>query len=191
MRSPTPEQQGRIALSDDELAIALGAAKPIGVSISDVLLRMRRDKLIRDVATRDGRRPLRSAAPAGRRLLAARDGSVSGEEWRVSDAGSLAELIYRELRPGREGFRPAVQAIGRLSNPRFDVLTDELRASGLLEPATEDLCRLVLTDARPPPRRESHPPDLASAPASPRTHPAAAPLQRGSGVTDGMIVERW
>src|SRR3954453_7095871 len=139
VRSPTPEQQGRIALSDDELAIALGAAKPIGVSISDVLLRMRRDKLIRDVATGDGRRPLRSAAPAGRRLLAARDGSVSGEEWRGSDAGSLAELIYREHRPGREGFRPAVQAIGRLSSPRFDVLTDELRASGLLGPATEDL----------------------------------------------------
>src|SRR4051794_40113462 len=50
----TAEADGRTALTDDELAVALGAQKPAGVSISDVLHRMRRDKLIRDVTTRNG-----------------------------------------------------------------------------------------------------------------------------------------
>jgi hypothetical protein len=140
------EENGRSALSDDKLASALGPAKPVGVSIADVLSRLRRDKLIRATTASDGS-PWRSAAPAGRRLLSSRDGTAASDEWRVTDAQGLAELIFREHRPGREGFRPAVQAIGRLADRQFDALADELRAAGLLESDGEDRRLLSLTTA--------------------------------------------
>jgi hypothetical protein len=139
------EECGRSALSELELSHALTDAKPAGVTIAAVLARMRREQLLRQLGAPGGDLIWWSAAPAGRRRLTARDGAAAGEEWCVEDAAGLAELIYREYRPGRDAYRPAVQAIGRLPDCDFECFADELRTAGLLEPAGDDPCRLTLT----------------------------------------------
>jgi hypothetical protein len=140
------EDRGRSTLTEPEVTHGLGNAKPAGVSIADVLGRMRRERLLRTVAVRDGEAPGWSAAPAGRRFPAGREGTAASSEWRVTDAEALAELIFREHRPYREAFRPAVQAIGQLADPEFEVLADELRVAGLLGPEADDPNWLTLTD---------------------------------------------
>jgi len=140
------EEHGRTALSQIELAHELGDEKPVGVTIDDVLARMRRERLIRSLDARDGTTSWLTAAPAGRRQLNAKAGPTGSDEWRVEDSTALLELIYREHRPWREAHRPCVQAIGRLSDERFDALAGEPRADALLEPPGDDINRLMLTD---------------------------------------------
>lgn len=140
------EDDGRSSLSAIEIAHRLGAAKPAGVTVDDVLKRMKREKLIRTTVADERGQCWISAAPAGRRQLSAKDGLAHASDWHVDDALGLLELIYREHRPGREGFRPCVQAIGGLGDARFNALADELCASGLLQPVAEEPRRLLLTD---------------------------------------------
>jgi hypothetical protein len=143
------EQRGRDALADTELAHALGDAKPVGVTIDHVLRGMERDKLIRGIRPRNDGSTWFSAARAGRQWLAStRNGSTQSAEWAVDDTDGLMELIFREHRPGREAYRPFVQAIGRLSDERFEALANDLRTAGLLEPVADAgrLNTLTLTD---------------------------------------------
>src|SRR5690349_18191053 len=112
------EDRGRHALTDDELGRALRAAKPAGVTIADVLTRMRRQKLVRSAAHHEA--TWWTAALAGRQLLAGYDGIAAGAEWTVTDAAGLAELIFREHSLGPAAFRPALQAIGRISDEVFE-----------------------------------------------------------------------
>lgn len=144
------EERGRSALSEIELNHALADAKPVGVTITEVLTRMRHERLVRRGAPRGSGEFSWTGAPAGRRFLAGRDGTASREEWRVNDAEGLTELIFREHRPGSEAHRPSVQAIGQLYDERLEQLIRELRVAGLLEPTSEDAGRLVLT----PPGRD-------------------------------------
>jgi hypothetical protein len=131
------EGGGRAALSEEELATALGAG---GASIGGVLDRMGRERLVQ--RTEHDGRPLVAAAPGGRRRHGARE-AVEGAP--VADAETLVDIVYAEHRPGRWAHRPAVQAIARLDDVAFDALAGALRARGLLEPADgEDL---ALTDA--------------------------------------------
>jgi len=139
------EERGRTVLTEAELAHALADAKPVGVTIGDVLARMRREKLLRVIGRRGDQAASWSAAPAGRRLLTGRHGDVVASEWQIEDAEALVELIFREHRTGREAHRPSVQAIGRLGDERFDELAQVLRGHALLEPADEDSPRLALT----------------------------------------------
>jgi hypothetical protein len=139
------EEGGRSALSESELAHALADRKPVGVTITDVLSRMSRERLLRTKPPHDDATRWWSAAPAGRRMLTARSGAASSEEWRVHDADALAELIFREHRPDRFAHRAAVQAIGQLTDGEFERLATELQVAGLLEPVGEDLHQLELS----------------------------------------------
>ena len=102
MRSSTPRTAAAPTLTEIELLRALGDAKPLGSTATDVLGRMRREQLIRTVhggpqrgALVDGRAG-RPAVPASRHR-GARDA------WAVRDADALLDLIYAEHRPGGSG----------------------------------------------------------------------------------------
>jgi hypothetical protein len=123
------EAQGRGALSEEELAAALGAG---GASVRALLDRMTKERLLQRTE-RDGRIWL-----AARRLPAQQAGPVS-------DADGLVDLIYAERRPGRWAHRPSVQAIARLEDAEFELLARDLRTRHLLEPSDDD--ELELTDA--------------------------------------------
>ncbi len=123
------EAQGRGALSEEELAQALGAH---GASLRQTLDRMAKERLLLRTE-RDGRTWL----AAGRRRHAV-------PEHRIGTADDLVVLLYAERRPGRWAHRPSVQAIARLDDAAFDHLAAELDRRGLLEPAGGD--DLSLTD---------------------------------------------
>ena len=83
----------RSALSELELVRALGDAKPLGASATDVLERMRRERLI----TRrhaHGDEPWFAAAAAGRQFLQ-RDTSARDDAWTVRDPLALLDLLLR------------------------------------------------------------------------------------------------
>jgi hypothetical protein len=130
------EDQGRAALAEEELAVALDAG---GTSIADLLDRMQREQLVQ--RTSRDRRTWIAAAAAGRRRHGAREAS---EHEPLADADALVDLVYAERRPSRWAYRPAVQAIARLDDTAFEVLAGELRRRRLLEPADGD--DLALTD---------------------------------------------
>jgi hypothetical protein len=130
------EADGRAALAEEELTVALGAG---GASIGALLDRMDREKLVQRTS-RDGRTWI-AAAAAGRRRHGARQAS---EHEPLADADALVDLLYAERRPSRWAYRPAVQAIARLDDTAFAVLAGELRRRRLLEPADGD--DLALTD---------------------------------------------
>jgi hypothetical protein len=130
------EDQGRAALAEEELAVALHAG---GASIADLLGRMEREQLVQRTS-REGRTWV-AAAAAGRRRHGAREAS---EHEPLADADALVDLLYAERRPSRWAYRPAVQAIARLDDTAFEVLAGELRRRRLLEPADGD--DLALTD---------------------------------------------
>jgi hypothetical protein len=132
----TAEDAGRAALAEEELAAALAAG---GASIAALLDRMEREQLVQRTS-RDGRTWI-AAAAAGRRRQGARE---AGETEPIADADALVDLLYAERRPSRWAYRPAVQAIARLDDPAFELLTGELRRRRLLEPADGD--DLALTD---------------------------------------------
>jgi hypothetical protein len=127
------EQRGQGALAQSELVHALGAAKPLGASATDVLARMRRERLLRRWRQRGNERWW-TAAPAGRQLLA-RDSAARDDAWTVEDQNALLDLIYAEHRPGGRAHRPSVQAIGRLDDKELEPLVAELLAHGQLHPA--------------------------------------------------------
>ena len=130
------EADGRAALAEEELAVALGAG---GASIGALLDRMDREKLVQRTS-RDGRTWI-AAAAAGRR----RHGALQASEHEpLADADALVDLLYAERRPSRWAYRPAVQAIARLDDTAFDLLAGERRRRRLLEPADGD--DLALTD---------------------------------------------
>jgi hypothetical protein len=124
------EAQGRGALAEEELVAAIGAG---GASVSGLLDRMVKQRLLQRTE-RDGRTWL----AAGRRHT-----TPTAEP--VTDADALVDLIYAERRPSRWAHRPSVQAIGRLDDPDFDRLAQELRGRGLLEEDAAD-DELALTD---------------------------------------------
>lgn len=128
------EDRGRSALSKIELLRALGDAKPLGTSASDVLGRMRREQLIR-VRTGHGEERWWTAAPPGRQFLH-RDTAARDDAWAVTDADGLLDLIYAEHRPGGQAHRPSVQAIGRLERGELATLLEQLEARDLLECST-------------------------------------------------------
>jgi hypothetical protein len=130
------EDAGRAALTEEELAVALGAG---GASIGGLLDRMERETLVQRTS-RDGRTWINAAA-AGRRRHGARE---AGQHEPLADADALVDLLYAERRPSRWAYRPAVQAIARLDDTAFAVLAGELRRRRLLEPADGD--DLALTD---------------------------------------------
>jgi hypothetical protein len=132
------EDRGRSALSEIELLHALGDAKPLGATASDVFARMRREQLIRARNGHDRERWW-TAAPAGRRFLH-RDIAARDDAWAVKSADALLDLIYVEQRPCGSAHRASVQAIGRLESGEFAALLEQLRARDLLEAsATSEL----------------------------------------------------
>jgi hypothetical protein len=132
------EDRGRSALSEIELLRAVGDAKPLGTTASDVLGRMRREQLIR-VRGDHGEERWWAAAPPGRQFLH-RDTAARDDAWAVSDADALLDLIYAEHRPGGRAHRASVQAIGRLERGELAALLEQLAARDRLESsATNDL----------------------------------------------------
>src|SRR4051794_4367330 len=120
----------RSALAEGELLRVLGDAKPLGSSASDVLERMRRERLIeRRHATGD--EPWYAAAAAGRQFLH-RDTSARGEAWTVGDPLALLDLPFADGRGG-DAFLPWVQAVGRLADEDLAPLVEALRADELVE----------------------------------------------------------
>jgi hypothetical protein len=138
------EDRGRDTLSELELLRALGNAKPLGTTASDVLDRMRREKLIRNRASGSDRERWWVAAPAGRQFLH-RDTAARDDAWKVHDPDALLDLIYAEHRPGGRAHRPSVQAIGRLDTNELTPLLAQLQAQGLLDAGATDERWLELT----------------------------------------------
>ena len=125
------EARGRSSLAEIELLRAIGDAKPLGSSASEVFGRMRREQLVR-VHVGHGEERWWTAAPAGRQFLH-RDTAACDDAWAVTDADALLDLIYAEHRPGRRAHRASVQAIGRLADSELAALLEQLAARGLLE----------------------------------------------------------
>ena len=114
----------RGALSEGALLRALGDAKPLGATATDVLDRMRRERLItRRHAHRD--ESWFAAAPAGRQFLH-RDTSARDAAWTVADPLALLDVLYADGRGGGEAFLPWVQAVGRLADE--DLAPDKIVA---------------------------------------------------------------
>jgi hypothetical protein len=103
-------QYPRSALSQVELLRALGDAKPLGATATDVLGRMRRERLITRRHER-GDEPWFAAAPAGRQFLH-RDTSARDDAWAVRDPLALLDLLYADGQGGREAF-----LVGRVPPP--------------------------------------------------------------------------
>ncbi len=85
------EDRGRSALSEIELLRAVGDAKPLGTTASDVLGRMRREQLIR-VRGDHGEERWWAAAPPGRQFLH-RDTAARDDAWAVNDADALLDRL--------------------------------------------------------------------------------------------------
>jgi hypothetical protein len=139
------EEAGPQSLSELDLARALGDAKPLGSTATDVLERMRREQLIRLRPSRDRSRWW-TAAPAGRQSRY-RDTVARDDAWTVTDTDALLDLIYAEHRPGAEAHRGGVQAIGRLDTNDLELLVAQLQARGLLDGSATDERWLELTFA--------------------------------------------
>src|SRR4051794_2645844 len=121
----------RSALAEGELLRALGDAKPLGSRASDVLERMRRERLIeRRHATGD--EPWYAAAAAGRQFVH-RDTSARGDAWTVHEPLALLDLLFADGRGGGDAFLPWVQAVGRLADEDLAPLVEALRADELVE----------------------------------------------------------
>ena len=89
----------RSALSEVELVRALGDAKPLGATATDVLERMRRERLITRRRAH-GDELWFAAASAGRQFLY-RDTSARDDAWAVRDPLALLDLLYADGRRRR------------------------------------------------------------------------------------------
>ena len=127
------EQRGHGALAQSELVHALGAAKPLGASATDVLARMRRERLLRP-RRQHGSERWWTAAPAGRQFLA-RDSAARDDAWTVRDAGRAAGPDLRRASPGAAA-RTArrCRRSGASRTPSSSRCSTELLARGQLDP---------------------------------------------------------
>jgi len=126
LRALVGAEEGQYALSalaEGELLRALGHAKPLGATATDVLERMRRERLITRRQAHD--EAWYAAAPAGRQFLH-RDTSASQDAWAVDEPLALLDLLYADGRGGGDAFLPWVQAVGRLDDGDLAALVEAL-----------------------------------------------------------------
>ncbi len=129
------EERGRGALSEVELTHALADAKPVGVTITEVLTRMRRERLDRRGAPHGSGEFLWTAAPAGRRLLAGRDSTACAEEWRVDECRSACRADLPRA-PARQRSPPTIGTGDRPARRRASPATGREAARRQTAPAS-------------------------------------------------------